>query len=648
MNKLKRAPRVLVAVLLATWLGTGAAIVRAQEEFTVLRAAAESVSASVVQIETTGGKERVGDVFLQVGPSTGVVVSSDGLIVTSGFSVVHDPTTILVRLADGTRVTAELLARDYSRNLVLLRCPGAAGLPVPCATPQSEIQVGQFAVAVGKVFDPAAVNSHVGIVSALDRVWGRAIQTDAKISPRNYGGPLVDLEGRVMGILVPISPQSEEQLAGFEWYDSGIGFAIPFEPLLERLSRWSTPEDLYPGKLGVTPKASDAFTEPVELAAVGRRGPAAAAGLMPGDQLLELGGRTIRRYPDLRHALGRFVAGDTVSGVVQRGDQTYAFEVTLAKEIEPFRIAALGILPAQASVAGDIPGVVLRDVLPGSPALSAGMQVNDRIESVGTETIADLDALATALAAYEPGESVEIGWMRGEQRLTQSLMLEELGAAMVPGDTTAALEGVVADLCETRELRLEAFAEPCDVVLPKALDVSKGIGLFVWLAEPGKHDAEKLRERWGLAAAAENVVVISPRAAGDRWARSDVERINGFIQRAIQEYAIDRRLTSIAGTGPGAPMSVLVATDTTRPVQGLALLGGGLPPGIALQENEPLRRLSMACWLRPDQAESQPAKAMAEQVGKAGIPFAIVSTPDPQDTDTTWEVIRWTMSLDRH
>src|SRR5256885_2038084 len=67
----------------------------------------------------------------------------------------------------------------------------------------------------------------VGIVSALGRMYGKAVQTDAKVSPVNYGGPLVGIDGRVQGVLVPASPRGDSDAAGVEWYDSGIGFAIP-------------------------------------------------------------------------------------------------------------------------------------------------------------------------------------------------------------------------------------------------------------------------------------------------------------------------------------------------------------------------------------------------------------------------------------
>ncbi len=101
----------------------------------------------------------------------------------------------------------------------------------------------------------------VGILSALDRIWGKAMQTDAKVSPTNYGGPLIDLYGRVQGVLVPASPRAEGETAGFEWYDSGIGFAIPLEDVNRVLPRMlkgtkETPVNLKRGLLGITMQQS--------------------------------------------------------------------------------------------------------------------------------------------------------------------------------------------------------------------------------------------------------------------------------------------------------------------------------------------------------------------------------------------------------
>nr|NDG08807.1 serine protease [Oxalobacteraceae bacterium] len=145
----------------------------------------------------------------------------------------------IISTAGGKRHVAKIIATDQSRMVTLLKID-TTGLPMPEVLPVSSIQVGQTAIAMGKTLSltpDAPPSISVGIISAVGRIWGRAIQTDAKVSPVNYGGPLVDLSGKVMGILVPASPQAEGETAGFEWYDSGIGFAMPMEQILGNLER---------------------------------------------------------------------------------------------------------------------------------------------------------------------------------------------------------------------------------------------------------------------------------------------------------------------------------------------------------------------------------------------------------------------------
>src|SRR5262249_5780694 len=163
---------------------------------------------SVVQIQTQGGGDMVavgpkGLVFRKaLGPTTGLVVSEDGYIISSAFNFLNNPATIIVAVPGHKEsYLARRVATDRSRMLTLLKID-KAGLPVPEAVPAKELRVGQCAVALGRTLDlkkdqPPSVS--VGIVSALHRVWGKAIQTDAKVSPLNYGGPLIDVLGRVQG-----------------------------------------------------------------------------------------------------------------------------------------------------------------------------------------------------------------------------------------------------------------------------------------------------------------------------------------------------------------------------------------------------------------------------------------------------------------
>ena len=102
----------------------------AREE-SAFREAVERVAPSVVKIEALGGLERVGDVLLGDGPTTGLIVSADGYIISSIFNFAQQPASILVTLPDGTRTPATWVAADKSRMLVLLKVNVAAQLPVP-------------------------------------------------------------------------------------------------------------------------------------------------------------------------------------------------------------------------------------------------------------------------------------------------------------------------------------------------------------------------------------------------------------------------------------------------------------------------------------------------------------------------------------
>ena len=123
------------------------------------------------------------------------MISADGYIISSAFNFVRQPASILVSFVSGKQLPAELIATDHSRMLVLLKVNGVADLPVPAMAPLAEIRPGQWAVAVGRTFRADKTNVTVGIVSALGRMFGKAIQTDADVSLANYGGPLVTAGG---------------------------------------------------------------------------------------------------------------------------------------------------------------------------------------------------------------------------------------------------------------------------------------------------------------------------------------------------------------------------------------------------------------------------------------------------------------------
>ncbi|MGQ0613998.1 MAG: S1C family serine protease [Planctomycetaceae bacterium] len=262
------------------------------------------------------------------GPTTGVVVSPDGHIVTSSWNFDGKPNVIVVTLADGSGHAARLLGIDRAAGLALLKIE-ATGLPVPQFLDPRTVEVGAWAFALGRTVPAPLPEIKYGIVSAKNRVDGKAIQTDAATSPANYGGPLIDVEGRVYGILVPLGGSGED--ANPNWYDSGIGFAVPVpDParFVARLGREGAV--LLPAFLGV--EMDQDRTEPgARVVKVLEDSPAAKGGLLAEDIIVAVEGEEVRNSFALRFAVGARRAGDTIRLTVLRGAERSDVTITLGE-----------------------------------------------------------------------------------------------------------------------------------------------------------------------------------------------------------------------------------------------------------------------------------------------------------------------------
>ncbi len=304
----------------------------------VLRAAAAKVSPSVVTIETVGGTQpggggattgpaAPGGFILADGPTTGLVYSSDGLILTSTFNFLRNPTVITVVLADGRRLVGELLARDEVCKLAMLKV-NVRDLPVPTWRMEGEPPVvGESAIALGRGFGGPRCSMNVGIVSGLNRMSGLAIQTDAHLSPANFGGPLIDLEGRVLGICVPMG-LADAPIAGVEWYDSGIGFAIPRRKVRESADDLAIGHNLRRGLIGV--QLDSRSRGAVRVISVADPSPALRAGMLAGDEIIAVAGQGIRDYAELRRVIRARRAGEWIDVRIRRNHQEMTLRVILA------------------------------------------------------------------------------------------------------------------------------------------------------------------------------------------------------------------------------------------------------------------------------------------------------------------------------
>lgn len=345
---------LLCSALLATGLlappclAGGLDLPRRQLASKVFRAAVAKALPSVVTIEAYGGvaapaqprrpagprrgrrRRRIGPIAKPgEGPTTGLIVSPDGHVLTSTFNFLRKPPIITVVLRDGSRHVARLLGRDDTRKLCVLKIDGVQGLPVPTPAPRGGLKVGQWAITVGFGYGGEEPAISAGIISAQSRIFGKAVQTDANVSPANYGGPLVDIDGRVIGICVPLSPRAQGTAGGAEWYDSGIGFAVPLADAGHLIDQMKAGKVIQPGQLGIRPARKPPSGGGVAVQSVQKGSGAEKAGIKPKDVIVALDGKPIVDILSLRMILGRHAAGDKVAVKIKRAKETLTLPVVL-------------------------------------------------------------------------------------------------------------------------------------------------------------------------------------------------------------------------------------------------------------------------------------------------------------------------------
>lgn len=614
-----------------------------------MKAAVSAVSPSVVRIETVGGLETVEGLLVGTGPTTGLVVSEDGYVISSAFNFAQKPSSILVTLPDGSRASAEIVSRDVNRMLVLLKVKTDQPLTPPKIVPRQEMRVGQWAIAVGRTFEKSRPNVSVGIISAVNRIWGKAIQTDAKISPSNYGGPLIDIRGSVLGILVPMSPEEQDEIAGAEWYDSGIGFAIPMADIGPHLERMKRGEDLKPGLLGISLKNGDIYSLPAELAAVQTKSPAAAAGLKSGDLIRQVDGEPIERQAQLKHALGRRYAGEQISLVVARGSELMTKTLTLTDHLEPYEHAFLGLLPRRDWDAE--PGVVVRLVYPGSPAERAGLQPADRLLRIGEAVLTDLGSAHQALASFEPGGRTRILVRRGDQDLEFDVEFAALPSD-IPADLPAARDprepAQERPAVGTIDLKLPEEQNHCLAYVPETYRPDVRYGLLVWLHEPGGFDKDQLLARWKDHCDRADLILLAPQSADpQRWQSTELEFIRKSIDNVLANYQVDRTRIVVHGYQAGGALAYLVAFGHRDLIRGVAPVDALVPIRTSLPENDPVLRLAVYGAASSKSRLAPRIRESFERLRAKKFPVILRETEGYLTDEQIAELVRWIDTLDR-
>lgn len=469
-------------------------LVRADELGDAVRAATAKADASIVRLRVIGGEQVIDGEKVTSLVTTGVVISADGDILTSQFAIQGKPDAVLAETQDGQKLNAEIVATDHVRRLVLLRVKGGSWQPAQAATPES-IKVGQWSVALGRFYSAQSSSISVGIVSALNRVHGMAIQSDAKISPVNYGGPLINLQGEVLGILVPMSPRGQGgPNSGLEWYDSGIGFAIPLKDAITSAERMKSTGDLKAGRIGLQPNAASLFARRVAIERVLPGGPAEKAGLKKGDQILKVNGRDVERVTILQEVVASSYAGDVLKFDVKRGDQSITAELTLVEELPPRMPGYLGMMSVRVAPK-KVPGADL----PPLGQLIPGLKPEERLPELPRirqeQKPEEEEPQVVTLLAIDSGPA-QIASMPSPFELTSlnEQPIKSLGDALVAiqdlrPEMTATLAFRKPGIQEASTVQLNLTARP-ETVPSLSAEFLKSFSEFGGLPEKSKEEAK--------------------------------------------------------------------------------------------------------------------------------------------------------------
>ena len=621
------------------------------QEQQAIQQAVTSASDSVVRIETVGGVDLVGKLLTGTGPTTGVVLREDGYIITSSFNFVSNPASVLVTLPNEERFAAQVVATDHSKMLTLLKIEQSGLSPLE-AVSRKEIQVGQRAIALGRTFDLEFPNIATGIISALNRIQGRAIQTDAKTSPVNYGGPLIDLYGRCLGVIVPLSSQGEGETAGVELYDSGIGFAIPLEDIQRVADRLIAGEDLHRGLLGIGFEESGPIAKEAKILRVRPRSPADEAGLQSNDVITQIDETAIRRLNDLKQVLGDKYAGEVVSLRIQRGDEELTRKIELTDKLLAYEFPSLGILPTRDPVDGDVAGVGVRYVFDESPAAQTELKQEDRILKFNSESIATADDLVLQLQAVSVGDEVELEVLRGEATLTLTATLESLP----DGENLPNLPPATLQTGETpEETEVGRFNEQLPgtdknfwAYVPQSYVPTNRYGLLVWLHPPGDTMEAEIMRAWQDLADERGLIIAAPKAETvSGFSETDEEFAKDTAEWVIENYSVEPARVAVMGTEDSAVFATQVAFKYRDLFRGLISVNSPLrfPP----PDNDPNHRLLIAHVVSANTQFREQIEKSVEFLRTQKYPTAILENDEPElfALDIVDAMIQWLDAIDR-
>ncbi|GMR24317.1 MAG: DegQ family serine endoprotease [Acidobacteriota bacterium] len=370
------------------------------------------------------------------GMGSGFIIDAQGYVVTNNHVIEH-ATEIAVTFNDGTRLEAELVGTDAKTDLAVLKVESDEPLPYARFGDSDSTRVGDWVVAIGNPFGLGG-SATTGIVSARGRdiqsgPFDDFLQIDAPINRGNSGGPLFDLNGRVIGINTAIFSPNGGNI--------GIGFAIPSELAESVIDQLRTSGHVERGWLGVTIQQVDKEIASglgfdgdtgALVASVLPESPAELAGVQPGDVIVAIDGEEVDHLKELTRKVAAIKPDENVELEVWRNGERKTLDVSLGRspnETQEVSAGATGSnvrlglalgeltpeLRQRFRVDEDVRGALVTNVEPGGPAASRGLRPGDVVVMVGQTRVRNLDDARSAIeeAKSDGREGVLVRIVRG-------------------------------------------------------------------------------------------------------------------------------------------------------------------------------------------------------------------------------------------
>jgi serine protease DegQ len=384
--------------------------------------------------------EKVSPAFVSFGGGSGIAVSPDGLVITNNHVAgrrrgVKTWTVTMPGGARGKRFKAKILWKDPLGDICVLKMD-TKGEKVPYVemADSDKIRVGEFAIALGTPFMTARKDSvptvTFGLVSAIHRNFGGysdAIQTDAPVNPGNSGGPLLNLQGKLLGINGQIRVRFPYRV------NTGIGLAIPTNQIKRFMETFKGVTDgsvVYHGQItGLTLKKDPGAVEGAVVEKVAPGSTAEKAGFKPGDVIIRINEYRIFNAVRFFGVVGTYTEKSTLKVVVARKGEGQELSVALDRRggrptAAPKSKAYLGV---RFSSIPNADGVALDQVVPNTPADKAGMKAGDVITEFDGKKVENANDIRKILQDKKPDDKVKVKILRNGETKELELTLGTRG-----------------------------------------------------------------------------------------------------------------------------------------------------------------------------------------------------------------------------